>query len=222
MLTPLYVKHLLPGSSPAHSFIQADDVHLEGVYRRRDRELLVRYLIDSPETNYLSTMSTTEEPVDQSISEHLDGSAGEGATLVGVTLDDPPLSIVEAINRFLEPPKKKGWFSKPKADPSIDNWVDRALPIGSLWGQTMVRHFGWHWASLIQHDHDDFKAIAVVNEDRSLAVFPFHYCFGCLENHVYPTILLAFNMLEAGKIPQQSRNGFANLMDGVRHIVPPG
>lgn len=85
----------------------------------------------------------------------------------------------------------------------------------------MVRQFGWQWASLTQHDHDDFKAIAVVSDDRSLAIFPFHYCFGCLENHVTPTVLLAFNMLDGGGIPQQEARGYINLMDGVNHIVPP-
>ncbi len=166
-------------------------------------------------------MSTTEERISESIAENLVGAAEEGAALIGVSMTDTASSIVEAINQFLEPPKKTGWFSKAKVDPQIDNWSDRALPIGSLWGETMVRHFGWHWASLIQHDHDDYKVIAVVNDDRSLAVFPFHYCFGCLENHVYPTVLLAFNMLEAGTIPSQPANGFVNLMDGVRHIVSP-
>jgi len=160
-------------------------------------------------------MSTSEEPIPESIAENLHGAAAEGAELVGTSVDAEPEKIVDAINRFLTKPKKGGWFSK------VDNWDDRALPIGSLWGAAMVREFGWTWASLIQHDHDDFKAIAVVNEDRSLAVFPFHYCFGCLESNVTPTPLLAFNMLRAGKIPQQEAGGYTNLMDGVQHIVPP-
>lgn len=166
-------------------------------------------------------MSTTEIPVPDSIAEGLVGAAGEGADLLGISADDEPSKVIEAVNRFLEPPKKKSWFSKAKVNPETDNWTDRALPIGSLWGQMMVRYLGWHWASLIQHDRDDFKAIAVVNEDRSLVIFPFHYCFGCLENSVHPTILLAFNMLEAGKIPAQPEGAFVNLMDGVHHIMPP-
>ncbi len=85
----------------------------------------------------------------------------------------------------------------------------------------MVRQFGWHWADITQHDHNDFKVVAVVSEDRSLAIFPFHYCFGCLENNVTPAVLLAFNMLVAGKVPKLEARGYANLMDGVRHIVPP-
>lgn len=164
-------------------------------------------------------MSTTELPLDDSIAEHLDGAAREDAELVGVSVDDRSSTIINAINRFLEP-SSGGARRQSGVECNVDNWTDRALPVGSLWGQTMVRCFGWHWASLIQHDHDDFRAVAIVNEDRSLAVFPFYYCFGCLENDVYPKILLAFNMLEAGKIPQQPKYGFMNLMDGVQHIMP--
>jgi hypothetical protein len=160
-------------------------------------------------------MSTSEEQIPESLAENLHGAAAEGAALVGTSVDAATEDIVDAINRFLTKPKKGGWFAK------IDNWEDRALPIGSLWGAAMVREFGWSWASLIQHDHDDFKAIALVNEDRSLSIFPFHYCFGCLENKATPTVLLAFNMLKAGTIPQQEAGGYTNLMDGVQHIVPP-
>ncbi len=166
-------------------------------------------------------MSTTEEPVDESVASSILGAAREGAQIVGVNPSADAPTIMTAINTFLTP-KKAGWFRKPKIDPNIDNWTDRALPIGSLWGETMIRHFGWTWASLIQHDHDDFKVIAAVNDDRSLAIFPWHYCFGCLENSVHPTVLLAFNMLEADKIPAQEPGGFTNLMDGVQHIIPPG
>ena len=167
-------------------------------------------------------MSTTELPLDQSLRAKFPLAAVEGAELIGVSVEDESQSIIEAVNRFLEPPGKKGSFGRPKSDPGIDNWNDRALPVGALWGHTIVRHFAWQWAQLVQQGQDDTKAIAIVNEDRSLAIFLFHYCFDCLENHAYPTILLAFNMLEAEKIPKQPAGGFVNLMNGVRHIFPPG
>jgi hypothetical protein len=160
-------------------------------------------------------MSTSESPISQSIADNLPGAAEEGAELVGITVDAYPQEIVAAINHFLTKPKKVGWLKK------LDNWEDRALPIGSLWGSAMSREFGWQWVNLIQHDHNDFKVIALVNGDRSLAIFPFHYCFGCLENNVTPTVLLAFNMLKAGTIPPQAAKSYTNLMDGVHHIVPP-
>ena len=128
-------------------------------------------------------------------------------------MDNTPKNIVTVINGFLKPPNGSG--------PNTDNWTDLALPVGCLWAHAMNERFGWNWANLIQHDHDDLKVVAIVNADRSLAIFPFHYCFGCLEHDVQPTVLLAFNMLEAGRIPAQPSSGYSSLMDGVSHIVPP-
>ena len=51
-------------------------------------------------------------------------------------------------------------------------------------------------------------------------VYPFHYVFGCFENNVYPTILLAFNMLTAGSIPPLEAGGYVNLMDGCPAYCP--
>lgn len=160
-------------------------------------------------------MSTSEEPLPESIAENIPGAAAEGAELVGISVDAEPQEIVAAINDFLTTANK----SDAVAD--IDLWTDRALPLGCLWGEALARAFEWQWASLIQHDHDDYQAVAIVNPDRSLAIFPFHYCYGCLENRVIPTVLLAFNMLQAGTIPPQKPRGYVNVMDGVRHIIPP-
>ena len=165
-------------------------------------------------------MSTSEMPIEPAVAKNLAGAASEGAQLVGIGLHAQPAAIAEAINKFLEPKSPRGPDQARPAS-NVDNWTDRALPVGGLWGELMVRSLGWQWASLIQHDHDDFRVIAVVSPDRSLAIFPFHYCFGCLENGVYPAVLLAFNMLQAGKIPPQPAGGYVNLMDGVRHIIPP-
>jgi hypothetical protein len=160
-------------------------------------------------------MKVTEQTVDESIRRHLPGAAAEGAALVGVSCENDPLMIVEAINAFIAEPPKRKWFRK------VDNWNDRAMPLGSLWGVQMQRQFGWEWINMIQHDHDDLQVLAIFDRHRTVGVYPFHYIFGCLENEVYPTILLAFNMLMAGTIPKFERGSYVNLMDGVQHIVPP-
>jgi hypothetical protein len=159
-------------------------------------------------------MRISEQPLDPEIASNLIGAAAEGAALVGVKPDAEPLKIVEAINAFVAKPPKS-WFKK------VDNWTDRALPLGSLWGAQMVRQFGWEWASITQHDQGDAKAMCVFDQRRSLAIYPFEFIFGCLESKSYPTILLAFNMLVAGKVPELDAAGYMNLMDGVRHVVPP-
>lgn len=154
----------------------------------------------------------TEEKIPASMLANIEGAASEGAELVGVATDATPLEVVTAINEFVrKPPKKRG----------VDNWTDRALPVGSLWGCQLAREFAWEWASATLHEHDDLKVTGVFNKDRSLAVYPWHFIFGCLENHAPVTILLSFNMLAAGKIPVQKAKAYVNLMEGVHHIVPP-
>jgi hypothetical protein len=164
-------------------------------------------------------MKVTELQFDDSLRAHVPGAAKEGAAIVGVAATDSPLSIVEAINGFVAKPPKRGWFEK--VDNKVDNWNDRALPVGALWATQMERRFGWEWVNTIQHDHNDFKVVGVFDKERRLGIYPFHYVFGCLENGVYPTILLAFNMLVAGDIPRFEPLAYVNLMNGVRHIVPP-
>jgi hypothetical protein len=165
--------------------------------------------------------STTEEPPAETILQGLAGAAGEGAILVGVSTDDEPLTIVQAIQQYLVAREKQEGDRTLVGDASGTAWSDEVLQLGSLWGEAMVRHFGWLWTQLTQSPQGNNKTIAIVNEDRSLAIYPFHYCQGCLEAKAYPTILLAFNMLDAGAIPPQPPGAFVNVMDGVRHIVPP-
>ena len=159
-------------------------------------------------------MRITEHPLAPEILSNLAGSAIEGAALAGVRPDAEPLKMVAAINTFVAKPPKS-WFRK------VDNWTERALPLGSLWGAQMVRQFGWEWAGITRHDQGDAQAVGVFDGRRTLAIFPFEFVFGCLESGSYPTILLAFNMLLAGKIPELEAGGYMNLMDGVRHVVPP-
>jgi hypothetical protein len=61
----------------------------------------------------------------------------------------------------------------------------------------------------------------VFDPRRTRGVYPFHYLVGCMENGVYPTVLLAFNLLIANEIPDFEPGEYVNVMDGVQHIVPP-
>lgn len=156
-------------------------------------------------------MKATEEQVKPDMLETIEGSAAEGAEMVGVAIDATPLEIVTAVN---------GYVSKPPRKRRVDNWEERALPLGSLWGCQLVRQFGWEWSGVIFHEQEDSKAIGVFAKDRSLAVYPWHFVFGCLEDEAPVTILLSFNMLAAGQVPVQKAKAYVNLMEGVHHIVP--
>lgn len=144
--------------------------------------------------------------------QRLPGAAREGAALVGVSVIDDPVRIVTAVNTFVANPPKARFFKK------VDNWNDRALPLGALWGEQLVRAFGWQW--MLVHIEDDTE-IGVFSAERGVGVYPFDYVFGCLESGEYPTILLAFNMLAEGSLPAFQDRSYVNLMDGVQHIVPP-
>lgn len=71
------------------------------------------------------------------------------------------------------------------------------------------------------HEHGDSMAPGVLSPDRALAVYPIHFVMGCLQDHtVDTTILIAFRMLEAGKIGSTTPGSSINLMDGVHRIIP--
>jgi len=98
---------------------------------------------------------------------------------------------------------------------------DPPFLLGSLWGEMLCRELGWKWAQVIFHDHDDSEAVGVFSPNRSLAIYPFHFIYGCLENEAPVTIELAFNMLADGaKVPDLPPNGYENVMDNVHHVVP--
>jgi hypothetical protein len=61
----------------------------------------------------------------------------------------------------------------------------------------------------------------VFSSDRSLGIYPWYFILGCIENGAPATILLAWNMLKEGAIPEIESNSYTNLMDGVHHIIPP-
>ena len=157
----------------------------------------------------------SEVPIDDIILENIPGAAQEGADLIAVSMDSSPLDIVRAIDAFVSKPPKKRWFKK------TDNWNDRAMPLGALWGIQMIRTFEWEWVCLVQHEHNDLKVIGVFNKKRSIGLYPFLSIYGIVEGGVAPTIELAYNMLSAGKIPSFEDGALQNLMEGVHHVVPP-
>lgn len=160
-------------------------------------------------------MIIIEESIERETLAHIENAAGKGAKLVGISIDAPPLEIVEAIDQFVDSLPKKRWGK-------VDSWTDLALPLGSLWGYQIVRAFEWEWSSVTFHDHGESRALGVFAEDRSLAVYPWHFLFGCLEYGAPVTILLAFQMLAVGEIAPQEPNAYVNLMEEVHEIVPAG
>lgn len=138
--------------------------------------------------------------------------------LLSLDASSSPQASVEAIETYiLEWHKPKGGFFARLFNRKPDV-IQAALALGAAWGDQLVREFGWEW-TCYQADGQDLYCAA--SKDRSIAVFPTYFVKACLDDaSVDCTIVLAFNMLKAGSLPELPAGGFQNLMEGVHRIVP--
>lgn len=160
-------------------------------------------------------MKITEETIDNETLDPIKGCANDAGQMLGIELAKlSPKEIVAHIdNCVLNIQRGEG--------PEIHEEDDPALTLGSLWGAQLVSELGWEWSSVTFHEQDETKAVGVFSKDRSLAIYPFHFVYGCLENNATVTILLSFNMLVDGtRVPELPAGGFENVMDNVAHITP--
>ncbi len=168
----------------------------------------------------------SEQPLEVHTLASIEGCAGDALTILGrapgksskkaqpaaATAQD----LVEAVDQCVyDLQQGKGPKFGPDDDPE--------MTLGSLWGQQLVRELGWEWAAVTFHEHDDAKAVGVFSPDRALAIYPFHFIYGCLENAAEVTIMLSFNLLVDGsKVPKLPPGSYENVMDNVHYIVPRG
>lgn len=160
-------------------------------------------------------MNITENAIPDEMRGNIKGCAGDAATMLNLDLSrSSPAEIVEAVDSFMH-----AWQRGNRPELSEDD--DLSLTMGSLWGEQLVNGLGWEWAGVTFHDHDDSKAVGVFSPDRALAIYPFHFIYGCMENGAPVTIMLSYNMLQDGsRIPALPPGGYENVMDNVHHIVP--
>lgn len=160
----------------------------------------------------------TESPIPDNILANIRGCANDALKMLGGDLADAdPAAIVDAVDDFAF-----RWQDgdRPPAD-VVEDGEEARLLLGSLWGEQLVRQFGWQWAKVTFHDHGNSIAFGVFSPDRSLAIYPLEFMLGCLRDPgVDVTVMLSFNMLLAGTIPAMKEKSYTNLMDGVCRIVP--
>ncbi len=166
-------------------------------------------------------MNLTEEPIPSDIMGNIKGCADDALEVLGGDLSSAdPVTIVDAIDDFAYRWQKG---DRPPAD-VIEDGDDAPLIFGSLWGEQLVKQFGWQWAKVIFHDYDDSCAFGVFSPERSLAIYPFEFMLGCMRNPaVDVTVMLSFNMLLAGEFQQEqeaNQKSYLNVMDVVHRIVP--
>lgn len=153
-----------------------------------------------------------ESKVEKNLIEQFASVADEGRQLIQMQDCQDSVKLLTLINDFLTNPPKKKWFKR------VDTWTDRALPLGTLWGEIFVKELGWEWVNV--RFEDESQAIGVFSKDRSIGFYPWHFILGCIDHGAPVTVLLAWNMLKDNAIPELEPNGYENLMDGVHHIVP--
>ena len=153
-----------------------------------------------------------ESKVEQHLLDQFTAVANDGLQLLKSDAGKSPKDLIASINEYLSKPAKKKWFKK------VDNWTDKALPLGTLWGEIFVKEFDWEWVKLTFEDQS--QAIGVFTKDRSLGFYPWYFVLGCVENEAPVTILLAWNMLQEGAVPDMEPKTYENLMEGVHHIIP--
>jgi hypothetical protein len=129
-----------------------------------------------------------------------------------------PKESVEAIEGYIldwHQPKGNFFTRLFNRKPDV---IQAALALGAIWGEQLVREFGWDWTC---HQAGGQDLYCVASKNRSTAVFPTYFVKACLDDaSVDCTIVLAFNMLKAGSLPELPAGAFLNLMDGVHRIVP--
>jgi hypothetical protein len=170
-----------------------------------------------------TTMSTIQErPLTVEEISEFEACSSQGLQNLGV--NDPsvaPESIVQLVDSYVDK-WQSGGFAPRKSlfgrKSPVPDTVDVALGLGAVWGNQIVRRFGWEWTCL-QQDGQDFYC--VVSQDRGWVIFPTYFIKSCLDNpQVDCTAMLSFNMMMAGSIPENPPHSYENMMDGVHRIVP--
>lgn len=158
----------------------------------------------------------SEHPLQDDTTEAVSAEIKRGTQILGVAPDDDPERLVAAVDAFVY-----AWQCGDRPPASVLDAEDAPFTLGAVWGEQFVRRFGWEWRMVTFHEHGDSVAPGVLSPDRALAVYPIHFVMGCLQDHtVDATILVAFKMLEAGKIASTTPGSYFNLMDGVHRIIP--
>ncbi len=160
--------------------------------------------------------NVSEQPLSPDTLSSLEGASRESLGILGLTETADTQQIIDAIDAFVF-----AWQDGERPLADVVDPEDAPFALGSLWGNQLVRRFGWEWAIVTFHDHGDSTAPGVLSPDRSLAIYPIHFLIGALRDPaVDVTIALSYNMLVAGNVGELVPRSYLNWMDVVFRIVP--
>lgn len=159
-------------------------------------------------------MAITDGPIpDETLQKIRDCARGALDDLGPEIAADGPSGIVAAIDDIMDQ------VQQDPAGVSKEEGADPSVFFGALWGEQLVAALGWEWANVDLGLGEPL--IGVVAPDRSLVVYPFHFlAHRMADPGLDVTVALAFKMLVDKAIPAMPPGGYADVMEGVRRIVP--
>jgi len=141
--------------------------------------------------------------------------AAIGNQMIGGERDAPPTRIIAALQAFVDKHQRQQesqWaLRREGVEKPSHSAAARAL--ATVWGDQLARVFGWEWVCVVCEGAERF---AVVQPDRSLAIFAMDYVEACMELRTIDcAIRPAFDQLRASAIPPQPASGYASAMQWV-------
>ncbi len=131
--------------------------------------------------------------------------------------DSENVDILDWIDNFLYQWQQNG------TPPSMFVDENNLIPaLAAAWAAVIVEKHKWEWRLLTFHDLEDWKTLAIVPKDRSLMILPLSYIEDCLNNEEEVKISASMVALVENIIPSHPENSYANVMGGLRRIVPRG
>ena len=158
----------------------------------------------------------SDEPLSDAAMASIRGCADDALQVLGPQYASAdPTQVAEAVDKFAHRWQK----GKRPSTELVEDTEQARLIFGSLWGEQLVKQFGWAWRQV--NFSDGSVAFGVVSPDRSLVIYPLDFMLGCMQDPgVDVAVALSFNMLVAGSLPKMKRRSYTNVMEGVHRIVP--
>jgi len=141
-----------------------------------------------------------------------------GMTVLSAAESSEPKELVRAINEYVDAwqSKRRGFLSRLRS--RTDDATETARALSVVWGDQIIRRFGWEWICEIQGDEERY---AVAPADRAVVIHAPEFITECFDQpNTDCTVLLAFNMQEAGKFSDCPAREYVSVMSGIRRIVP--